>query len=517
MNIVFRTDASQTIGTGHVMRCLTLAGALKEKGADITFISREHNGNLCDLIENYGFRLARLPVSCDGFALGSTPVHASWLGESWQKDAEQTKSIIDELGKKPDWLIVDHYALDEQWEKALRPFVDRIMVIDDLADRRHDCDLLLDQNMVMNMEHRFSGYVPEKCTLLLGPKYALLQPIYAELHHRIPPREGPIRHILIYFGGADNDNLTGRALNAFLNLKRDDITVDVVISSDSPHAQTIQHQVTGQANICVHSNLPSLAPLLAKADLAIGAGGATSWERLCLGLPALVITLAENQRQIAHSLHQKSLIRWLGHKDEVDEQVVQRELKHLLENDLDPEWGKNCRSIVDGMGTKRVSTILLANSETPIKIRHACISDEALLLEWANDPVTRRNAFSTEAISAETHHKWFCNRLRNVDGCRLYIAETEDGIPIGQVRFEKNDIDWEIHYAIAPNFRGLGLGYPMLEAALSRMRSNNQNIKIFGKVKESNLPSQKIFNKLGFQSTFDKQNKIFVYHQDTKI
>ena len=358
LQIVFRTDASLTIGTGHVMRCLTLANALAKKGADVSFICREHEGHLCDLIEERGFVVHCLPAPTDGFRAEVDPIHAAWLGASWEDDAEQTDTAIRAWGVKPDWLVVDHYALDRRWESALRPLVGSIFVIDDIADRVHDCDLLLDQNLVADMHTRYTGKVPADCSLLLGPEYALLQPIYAELHDRLPPREGPIRRVLIAFGGADRDNLTGRALGAFLSLNRTEISLDVVIPSSSPYASEIRDQAAGHANIHLHGSLPSLAPLMARADLAIGAAGTTSWERLCLGLPALVVTLAENQRPIADGLHRQGLVRWLGHKDEVTEQSLRRALTELIEEGIDEEWSLRCRSTVDGKGITSITNCL---------------------------------------------------------------------------------------------------------------------------------------------------------------
>ncbi len=225
MYVVFRTDASHTIGTGHTIRCLTLAKALRESGAQILFICREHEGDLCNHIEEQGFAVHHLSSPREDFISEYAPAHAAWLGATWQEDADATVAAITSLQIKPDWLIVDHYGIDQRWEDVLRPLVDRIMVIDDLADRHHDCDLLLDQNLILDMESRYGDLVPDDCTLLLGPDYALLQPIYAELHDRIPPREGSIRRILISFGGADSNNLTGRALEAFISLNRPDIEV----------------------------------------------------------------------------------------------------------------------------------------------------------------------------------------------------------------------------------------------------------------------------------------------------
>ncbi len=501
MNVVFRTDASLAIGTGHVMRCLTLADALRESGAAVTFVCREHDGHLCDLIEERGISVNRLPPPKAATQSEGTSAHAAWLGASWEVDVEQTRVAIAASVATPDWLVVDHYALDQRWESALRTSVGRIMVIDDLADRVHDCDLLLDQNLVGQMYTRYAAKVPEACGKLLGPEYALLQPIYAEQHDRIPPWQGPIRRIFIYFGGADGDNLTGRALAAFLQLNRPDIEVDVVITAGGPHAEAIGEQVAGHGNIHVHSGLPTLAPLMAKADLAIGAGGATSWERLCLGLPALVVTLEANQRPIDEGLRQRGLVRWLGHQDEVEQSSIAQALSKVLQEGLDEDWALRCLAAVDGKGANRVCAALTVTATTLLRVRDARLEDEDLLLAWANDPITRRNGFSPEPIPADAHRIWFRSRMRNPDGCRLYIVETTEGVALGHARFERRHQTWEVHYALAQAFRGRGLGRPLLEAALVKLRADmhGASVSVYGQVKSANRPSRKVFELLGFE------------------
>ena len=361
MKIVFRTDSSHQIGSGHVMRSLTLADALKEQGCDCAFVSRLHPGNLNELIRQRGYGVHELAV-CTREASRkdqSAPelAHGEWLGGDWASDVEETKAAIGERGA--DCLVVDHYALDEQWETALRPHCAKIMVIDDLADRKHDCDLLLDQNLVADMEQRYEGKLPANCGRMLGPEYALLKPEYSKLRDEVSPRKGQIRGVLVYFGGADSVNLTGMAIDAFLSLQRNDVQLDVVINPEGPNSTEIRMQVEGNDQIKLHESLPSLAPLLAKADLGIGAGGATSWERCCLGLPTLVITLAENQKPSAAELDRNKLVRWLGHKDEVSEVALANALKELLDSELSPEWSERCRKQVDGRGVERVWQALL--------------------------------------------------------------------------------------------------------------------------------------------------------------
>ena len=363
MLVVFRADASHEIGSGHVVRCLTLASALREEGAQCRFVSREHGGNLLDLIRQQGFDVICLPVasaSTEGSSGEAETAHAAWLGERWQNDAAATASAIGET--RADWLIVDHYALDARWEGALHSHCDRLMVIDDLADRPHDCDLLLDQNLVADAENRYEDKVPASCRLLLGPEFALLQPQYGELHASTAARSGPPRRVLVYFGAAHTGDLTRLAVEAFLSLERADIALDVVLNPDDPDAELIRDQIRGHENIVLHGGLPSLAPLMAKADLAVGAGGTTTWERCCLGLAALVVTIAENQKPAAAELQRQGLIRWLGDKAGMDLATLRQGLETVLRDGVADAWSARCRQLVDGQGANRVIRELMART-----------------------------------------------------------------------------------------------------------------------------------------------------------
>jgi UDP-2,4-diacetamido-2,4,6-trideoxy-beta-L-altropyranose hydrolase len=496
VNVVFRTDASSRIGSGHVMRCLTLGTALRERGASVSFACREHEGHLCDLIAERGFAVTRLPKSTAKGRSEDLPSHADWLGATWREDAAQVRALV--AGKRIDWLVVDHYALDERWERELRPYAARILVIDDLADRMHDCDVLLDQNLVPDMDVRYGSKLPEKCTALLGPGYALLQPMYAELHDQVSPREGPIRRICIFLGGADGQNVTGRALAAFLSLERPDIHVDVIVAADSPHTESIRAQAARHRNVHLHGSMPTLANLYAQADLAIGGGGATTWERLCVGLPTLVVVMAENQRLIAETLSERGLVQLLGHQDTVDASAIAEALADLVRKGLDAHWSRRCLAVVDGIGVARTCAALAASGPAALRVRRAGLSDEALLLEWTNDSTTRRGSFSQEPVQASTHRAWLCERLSNAEGCYLFIVETSEGAPLGQVRFERSGQAWGVHFSLSPAFRGQGLGRPMLHAALCEFRSRVAGAAIVGLVKEENERSRRIFEALGF-------------------
>lgn len=483
MTFAIRADADGRIGHGHVMRCLTLAESSLRRGAGVSFICRENEGHLCDMLDARGFEVHRLPRR---------------LNATWQQDAAETRAAIAGAGFDPSWLIVDHYGVDVSWEQALRPSVGRIMVIDDLANRTHDCDLLLDQNIVACMRDRYASKVPPDCSLLLGPEFAMLQPEYADLHDRVPPRAGAVTRVLVFFGGSDTGNLTGLTLAALRRLGRSDIAVDVVIADSYPKAAAIRREAAADGSFAVHCGLRTLAPLMAKADLAVGAGGSTTWERLCLGLPSLVVTVADNQRPIAEELQRRGLIAWLGDQASVREQTVYDALKPLLEDGINEAWSARCRATIDGRGVTRVCAALTVTSATALRVRHAGLDDEACLLDWANDPATRRRGFHPDPISEASHHRWFHEHLRDLDGCRLYIIETEEGIPLGQVRFQRDEESWEVHYSLAQPFRGRGLGRPLLRSALLKARQELPGTTIVGQVKPDNVASRRIFESLGF-------------------
>ena len=350
MLVVFRVDASGVIGTGHVMRCLTLADSLRSRGGQCVFVTREHDGHLGGLIRGRGFEAIVLPL--EPAIAPTTGGYGHWLGGGWEADADATLAAF--AGRRPDWVIVDHYAIDERWERRVKPHCHRLAVIDDLADRDHDCDLLLDQNAVAGAEERYAGRVPGSCHLMLGPRYALLQPKYAELHANARTRGTEIRRVLVYFGGVDAKDITGLAVDALLALDRPDIAVDVVVEPTHPRARSLAERVAGHANFTVHGRLPTLAPLMLAADLAIGAGGATTWERCCLGLPTLVITIADNQTAAAAELHRQGLIRWLGRHSDANSEALREELKRLLGEGIADTWSKKCSELVDGRGASRV-------------------------------------------------------------------------------------------------------------------------------------------------------------------
>jgi UDP-2,4-diacetamido-2,4,6-trideoxy-beta-L-altropyranose hydrolase len=368
MQIAFRTDASLQIGTGHVMRCLTLAEGLKAKGAQCLFICREHPGNLIEQINQRGFIVKALPANSKEMVsdeLNSTAhsEYDSWLGTDWKTDAAQTKLSV---GKKVyDWLIVDHYTLDEKWEKALRSRCRRLMVIDDLADRPHDCDLLLDQNLGRDKSH-YHYLVPEKSTVLTGPRYALLRPEFAAFRdYSLQRRANPeLKHLMISMGGVDQINATGKVLEAIKECKLpDDLHITVVMGPDAPwlsQVKSLAKQLPQPTEVKI--NVLNMAQLMADSDLAIGAAGSTSWERCCLGVPSIIAVLADNQQLIANSLQAAGAAKVFSLNGDAKSLCKLIE-KNIVSLDECARMSAAAASITDGNGTNKVVLKLQAMTQ----------------------------------------------------------------------------------------------------------------------------------------------------------
>lgn len=501
MKIVFRVDASIAMGTGHVMRCRTLATALKKDGANIQFITRAHPGHLGEMLAHDGFSVMLLPQpAC---IENNRNDYAAWLGVSQQEDANQT--IVALENQQCDWLIVDHYGLDRAWEAQVQSHTRKLMVIDDLANRPHECDMLLDQNYVVTSQERYLAWVPAHCQLLLGPRYALLRPEYALCRETMEPRTRDIKRLLVFMGGADNANITGKILAALSEAQLAHLEVDVVIGHGFIHKAEVAEQASARPNTHIHGSRPHLADLMAKADLAVGAGGGTTWERLFMGLPSLVLSIAENQVPACEALASSGLIRYLGDAHKIDVAAIKSALIESLAvaGSLRALETSN-QTLVDGRGVSRVVEALNPTPVAHLKLRPANANDALTYFAWVNDPVVRSSAINSAPINMVTHLEWFARRLSDVN-THLYVLETGD-LPVGQIRFERHGEEVTIDYSLDVLVRGRGWANLLLKLGVDAFNSSHSAI-LSATVKSENIASAATFIRLGFvEQEVDRDN-----------
>lgn len=358
MKVVFRTDSSSLIGTGHLMRCLTLAGEFRESGHDCRFVCRDLPGNVSRLVEDRGFALARLTGARHPAGDKS---YDAWLAVAADQDAAETKSAF---AGSIDWLVVDHYGIDHYWESKIRSEVGKVLVVDDLANRRHECDVITEQNYRAEGAKRYTDLVPEGCQQLVGPEYALIRPEFAELRRTTEPRKVANR-LLVFYGGVDATNETEKALNSICGLQFVFEHIDVVIGEANTNRSSIESLAKTVKNASVHCPAKDMSELMVSADLALGAGGVTSWERCTLGLPTIITAVAENQIEIGEGIAGQAA----GWHAGVADDVTVESLQYLLEEVLLGRRGlmeasENAMSLCDGLGAHRVAEQLVTHGKT---------------------------------------------------------------------------------------------------------------------------------------------------------
>ena len=338
------------------MRCLTLAVRLRQSGADCVFVSARLEGNLADHIRAMDFPVLELPGGGDGTLLdqGTGAV---------EQDARQTRHFVETF--QASWIVVDHYELEATWESIARPAGVKLLVLDDLANRVHEADVLVDQNLGRTADD-YRELVPPSCELLTGSRYALLRQEF--LAHRQTSltrrRSGPLSSVLISFGGADSDNVTGRILDLFIQhgLQRSIQSVVVVLGSQSAwKEQTTELMAEFGARGRLLCGVNNMAEIMSAADLSIGGGGSTAWERCCLGLPSLLIAIADNQIPVCARLDELGAATYLG---DARNSYWRPKLLDAFEEFLrHPEkldaMSRQAGTVCDGMGVDRLAARII--------------------------------------------------------------------------------------------------------------------------------------------------------------
>lgn len=494
MKVTVRTDASSRIGTGHLVRCLTLAQALSGAGAQVRFVTRPHDLPVSDRIRAAGFEVAELPPASDPSGSEASD-YSAWLGVSEQLDAEQSLAAIE--GDDVDLLVVDHYGLTATWESRLAQVCGSILVVDDLANRAHAADVLVDQNLRADGADAYDPLVPDGCRVLSGPSYALIRDEYVRARR---PWRGSERasRVFVSLGGVDDLALIDVILRGLAGLADQLETADLVVAD--PAAVRAAMGGTGAVlPLRLHGPQPHLAGLMAKADLAIGAGGGTTWERLCVGLPSIVASRADNQRRGTGELARFGAVVDLGDAAELTSAAVRDAVQGLVASGQQRRQMRELgQALVDGRGRARVVESVMPTPASALTIREAGPQDRGLLWMWANDRTVREQSLDRSPIPWVAHVAWF-DRVGHDPDTRLLIMEA-DGLPVGQLRFDLEDGHATVNYSLDACVRGRGWGRQIIEMGLEWLSSHGAEkpVELVAIVRIDNPASSKVFERLGF-------------------
>jgi UDP-2,4-diacetamido-2,4,6-trideoxy-beta-L-altropyranose hydrolase len=473
--VLFRVDASSSIGSGHLVRCLALSSELVRRGIEPWFASRSVASEFADQIEASGRPLIRL----EGQASSETAAISGHMPR---------------VGPRKPFaaLVMDSYELGASWLNEARPLATRRLVIDDLADRRLPCELLLNSNLGATPGD-YESFVDPETRLLLGTRFALLRPgfRFARAARRRPA--GMVGNVLVTMGGSDPSDATTMAATA-VRVALPSARIDIVLGPFYRGAPV------GGPGIKVHQAIgdEAMAKLIADADLAIGAGGTTSWERCCIGLPTVIVRLASNQDPIAHQLHAAGVAVDAGRLEQLDIVTLASLIRDLAEDrPRRQEMGDLARDLVDGRGIERV-----ANQLEGVRVRRATKADAQLLWRWANDPDTRAASLNPDPIPYLEHLRWLRARLAD-RSCLLLIGWNGAGA-LGQVRFDRREADAEVSISVAPEHRGT-VGRLLLERAIDRFRRWSPQTPLVARVRIDNRPSRSLFEGTGFRLVSEDQ------------
>lgn len=470
MKVLFRADSSLEIGSGHVQRCLALAAALSAKGASCIFAARDLPGNANALITASGQSLVTL-----------SPRAAEAEADAAEVAATMGRSQV-------DLVVVDHYALDGRWQDAFKPFARRCAVIDDLANRPHRCDTLIDVTPGANRMALYDRLVPADALLLLGPRYAILRPEFRLLRAAMRPRSSALDRMLISFGAIDAGNhstLAWRAVRAVAG----DAQIDIVLGGNAPHRQQLQEAIRGDKRTTLHIDTPEMAKLMAAADLAVGAGGTTSWERACLGLPAIVTAIADNQRDNIQALADVGAAVPVAVGDDYAERLQIAVAALQADPHQLAAMSRAASDLVDGKGAERLASILLRPRVT---LRPAVAADCESIWRWRNADFVLQGSKTPDPVSWPDHCAWFEAALSNPDR-RVLIGEAGHE-PVGVLRFDLANNEATASVYLTAQGRGRGIGAELLVQGQIWLRSNAPHVvRINAEIRSTNDASIEAF------------------------
>lgn len=489
MNVVFRVDASERIGGGHLSRCMTLAAGFAKHHCNIYFISSQLPDSYIHVLTTLGYKVELILPKVSDIKIADR----NFSDLSQENDAALTLKVL--KGLVVDLLIVDHYELDYEWESCVRCHVTRLMIIDDLANRRHCCDVLLDSNFHAHHYDRYSNLIEPKTLFLGGPSYAILRQEFKQARPHVKIRNGRVDRLLIFFGASDSHDYTSKAIEAVRELCPG-TNVDVVVGSMNTHLNKIK-------NLCMsysydlHVDIDYMSSLMAKADCSIGAGGIALWERCSLGLPTFVIPTASNQYDQVNSVAAYGAVYSLKDYQSRTEIFAEDIQSFLLNESLRASISERSFQLVDCMGIDRILSRL---GFPQIEIRRALESDCENVFSWRNFDLVRLASTNSNSIGWENHLKWFNDVIKSKVVVLLIGEHVNE--EVGVVRYDLDHAVATVSIYLTPNYLGLkkGFGAFLLQASHDWLIKNHPEVKkIKAVVRDGNEASHKLFNRAGYR------------------
>jgi UDP-2,4-diacetamido-2,4,6-trideoxy-beta-L-altropyranose hydrolase len=484
MRVLIRSDASPTIGSGHIARLLPLARTLRKQGVYVAFACRRLPGHRLDMLAGEGFETFALP---DRYPY-EDPQQAIESMLPWQADIDALAQALENQAVF-DWIVVDHYGLDHHWQRAARRWAPRIAAVDDLATRTYDVDLLLNQNLSGTPE-AYASLLSPGCQALLGPRFAMLREEFSCPAIEIKPQA---KRVLVNFGGFDAAMQTHHAMLALTDFH--DLEVDFVAGADNPAWEPMQALAAKRPNWRLHSFVSDFYRLMTEADLFVGAGGGTSWERAALGLPTICIAVSNNQQANGEVMATAGAHVYLGPREQVSVEQLRQAIGFVAGNQgLRQSLAQHSRQLVDGRGAQRVAAALAG---AVLQMRPATPADARLLFEGRNAEAVRRWSLETGVIDWQSHQNWLTASLSNAQRL-LLIAEADDG-PVGVLRYDRRGVEAEVSIYLFEGRFGLGWGRALLARGETFVKAHWPPLQVItAQVVPTNQPSLKVFREAGF-------------------
>ena len=460
------------------MRVMTLAEDWIRIGGGVVLLSHELPAKLTERAEQLGIRCVALTANPGSEA-----------------DRVETSEMI--LRIDPLWLVIDGYDLHTLIPQSREEGFPEVLAFDDFSiGRVIRADLVVDQN-AGTIRESYKDYSP-KTKLLLGGSYCLIRGEFRRAHKESPHVATSVERVLMTFGGADPSNATTDCIRAFSHVTESKLRIDVVVGATNPRRAEMEAAAAESPHeVVLLDSVSNMAELMSHADLAIAGPGVTCWELAYIGVPMLLVTLAENQQPNAEYLERTGVARCLGDHATTSESDWQESIQTVLEDaDLRAGMVENGRQLIDGLGTARVCRHL---RESLFRLRAAESADARMIWEWSNEPETRKASFSSDLIPWETHVSWFEKRLADQD-CQIYLASDNDGIALGQVRFETTGAEATISISLDADARGHGWGTQLIWMACRRFFSKTEVDRIEALIKPDNGASIRAFEKAEFVS-----------------